>query len=42
MLVDEASIKEKVAGDLNTDAHYLRIVPVVMCDGDYPEITKAA
>lgn len=35
--IDEKAIRTKVAGDLNTDPHYLRVVEDGMCDDDYPD-----
>ncbi|MBV2183871.1 MAG: hypothetical protein KUL88_04925 [Rhizobium sp.] len=35
--IDEKSIRAKVAGDLNTDPHHVRVVAEVMCDSDYPD-----
>ncbi|RVL04738.1 hypothetical protein [Sinorhizobium meliloti] len=34
--VDHDTIRTMVAGHLNTDPHYIRIVAEDMCDGDYP------
>ncbi|PLU03833.1 hypothetical protein [Sinorhizobium medicae] len=40
--VDHDTIRAMVAGHLNTDSHFIRIVAEDMCDSDYPDHLKAA